>query len=92
MLWRDEQLDAPEVSYWIGREFWGRGFATRALAEFLGIVRRRPLYGARRSRTSARSGFSRSAASSSCANRGFANARGEELDELVFLLGDGPAR
>jgi hypothetical protein len=23
--------------------------------------------------------------------RGFANARGEEIDELVFLLGDGAA-
>src|SRR5690348_10824039 len=25
----------PEVTYWLGREFWGRGIATRALAAFL---------------------------------------------------------
>lgn len=25
----------PEVTYWLGREFWGRGIATRALAQFL---------------------------------------------------------
>ena len=33
-----------EVGYWIGREFWGRGVATRALAEFLRLEERRPLY------------------------------------------------
>jgi RimJ/RimL family protein N-acetyltransferase len=32
------------VGYWIGREFWGRGLATRALAELVGIVETRPLY------------------------------------------------
>jgi RimJ/RimL family protein N-acetyltransferase len=31
------------VGYWIGREFWGRGLATRALAELVGIVDARPL-------------------------------------------------
>jgi RimJ/RimL family protein N-acetyltransferase len=33
-----------EVGYWIGREFWGRGVATRALAGFLRLEARRPLY------------------------------------------------
>jgi RimJ/RimL family protein N-acetyltransferase len=33
-----------EVGYWVGREFWGRGVATRALAAFLGLVPARPLY------------------------------------------------
>jgi RimJ/RimL family protein N-acetyltransferase len=33
-----------EIGYWIGREFWGRGVATRALSEFLGHERTRPLY------------------------------------------------
>ena len=32
------------VGYWIGREFWGRGLATQALAELLGLVEARPLY------------------------------------------------
>jgi RimJ/RimL family protein N-acetyltransferase len=32
------------VGYWIGREFWGRGLATRALSEFLDEVTVRPLY------------------------------------------------
>jgi len=33
-----------EVGYWIGRGFWGRGVATRALAGFLRLEARRPLY------------------------------------------------
>lgn len=32
-----------EVGYWLGREFWGKGIATQALAEFLKIVTTRPL-------------------------------------------------
>ena len=32
------------IGYWIGREFWGRGLATRALAEVLDVVDARPLH------------------------------------------------
>jgi RimJ/RimL family protein N-acetyltransferase len=32
------------IAYWIGREYWGRGIATAALAEFLGYERARPLH------------------------------------------------
>lgn len=31
------------VGYWMGRETWGRGVATRALEVFLAVVPRRPL-------------------------------------------------
>jgi RimJ/RimL family protein N-acetyltransferase len=33
-----------EVGYWIGREHWGGGIATAALAAFLEVETRRPLY------------------------------------------------
>ena len=36
-----------EVTYWIGREDWGRGIATRALQEFLQLEATRPLYARR---------------------------------------------
>jgi RimJ/RimL family protein N-acetyltransferase len=36
--------DTREVGYWIGREYWGRGIATRALSQFLRLVPDRPLY------------------------------------------------
>ena len=32
------------VGYWIGREFWGQGLATRALAELLAELPQRPLH------------------------------------------------
>ncbi len=40
-----EQQGQWEVGYWLGREFWGKGIATRALAAFLGQIEQRPLYG-----------------------------------------------
>ncbi|MGH2977477.1 MAG: GNAT family N-acetyltransferase [Gaiellaceae bacterium] len=43
--WRDPELDAPEVTYWLGREFWGLGIATSALGQFLREVPERPLLG-----------------------------------------------
>lgn len=33
-----------EIGYWIGREYWGKGVASRALVEFLNQVRQRPLF------------------------------------------------
>lgn len=33
-----------EIGYWIGREFWGKGIATRALGAFLHELTTRPLY------------------------------------------------
>ncbi len=33
-----------EVGYWIGKEYWGKGIATQALAAFLDYVKPRPLY------------------------------------------------
>jgi RimJ/RimL family protein N-acetyltransferase len=32
------------LGYWIGRPYWGRGYATRAVAELITEVRERPLY------------------------------------------------
>jgi RimJ/RimL family protein N-acetyltransferase len=32
------------VGFWIGKPYWGKGVATRALRAFLGVVQARPLY------------------------------------------------
>lgn len=34
----------PEISYWIGKAWWGKGIATAALNAFLCIITERPLY------------------------------------------------
>ena len=33
-----------QVGYWLGKDYWGKGIATRALAAFLPHVKTRPLY------------------------------------------------
>jgi RimJ/RimL family protein N-acetyltransferase len=38
------QAGDREVGYWLGKEYWGRGIATKALTAYLGIVKQRPLY------------------------------------------------
>jgi RimJ/RimL family protein N-acetyltransferase len=38
------QGDEREVGYWLGRQYWGKGIATLALAEFLELDPTRPLF------------------------------------------------
>ena len=76
-----------EVTYWIGREDWGRGLATRALQAFLQVEETRPLY-ARAASDNAGS----IRVLTKCAfrivgeGRGFAHGRNEETDEVVLRL------
>jgi RimJ/RimL family protein N-acetyltransferase len=81
----------PEVSYWIGREFWGRGIATAALKAFLAAQTTRPLY-ARAVKDNAGSlrvlekcGFAVVGD-----DKGFANGRGEEVEEYILRLATEP--
>jgi len=39
-----EQLGEREVGYWLGEEYWGKGIASQALTQFLGLIKTRPLY------------------------------------------------
>ena len=76
-----------EVTYWIGREHWGRGIATRALREFLQVEATRPLYAGAASDNAAsirvltKCGFRIVGE-----GRGFAHGRNEETDEVVLRL------
>lgn len=38
------QDDVRLVGYWLGREYWGKGVATRALSAFLDVVAERPIH------------------------------------------------
>jgi RimJ/RimL family protein N-acetyltransferase len=77
----------PEVSYWLGREYWGKGIATRGLGSFLEVVPERPLYArvAKDNMASIRvlekNGFELSSE-----GKWFSNARGKEIEELVWVL------
>lgn len=75
-----------QVSYWIGREYWGKGIATEALSEFLANNNKiRPIY-ARVAKDNLGShrvlkkcGFTIISES-----KAFANARGQEIIELLL--------
>ncbi|MFJ9248734.1 GNAT family N-acetyltransferase [Streptomyces sp. NPDC101776] len=77
-----------EVTYWIDRSYWGKGIATAALRDLLAEVPERPLY----ARVAADNPASRRVLEKcgfvvGAHARGFANARGAEIDELVLTLG-----
>jgi RimJ/RimL family protein N-acetyltransferase len=76
-----------EITYWLDRAYWGRGLATRALAAFLEEETTRPLY-ARAAKDNAASlrvlekcGFAITGE-----DRGYANARGEEIEDFILEL------
>lgn len=77
----------PEITYWIGREFWGKGAASEGLRQFLEIFATRPLFArvAHDNRGSIKvlqkCGFRKTGE-----DRGFANAREQEIDEFIFTL------
>ncbi len=76
-----------EITYWLGREYWGRGIASAALQAFLLVQTHRPLRGraaadnAASLRVLERCGFARVGQA-----RGFANARQAEIDEILLEL------
>ncbi|MFD7027825.1 GNAT family N-acetyltransferase [Streptomyces sp. NPDC059917] len=80
--------DEREVTYWIARAHWGRGIATAALAELLELEAARPVH-ARAAADNAASirvlekcGFVLTGR-----DRGFADARDAEIDEVLLTLG-----
>jgi RimJ/RimL family protein N-acetyltransferase len=84
---RYEEEGRNEVSYWIDRALWGRGIGSAALRLFLAEQTQRPLYARAAADNGAslrlleRAGFVR------CGQeRGYANARGQEIDEVVLVL------
>ncbi len=77
-----------EVTYWLGKAFWGKGIATAALARFLEMQKTRPIHA-----RAAKDNLASIRVLEKCGfvltgeEVGFANARGEEIDEVVMKLG-----
>ncbi|MBA3872420.1 MAG: GNAT family N-acetyltransferase [Anaerolineae bacterium] len=80
-------FNQPEIGYWIGKEFWGKGITTQALEAFLKIVTIRPLYAAAASdnlaslRVLQKCGFVITGY-----DRAFSGARQQEIDETLLEL------
>jgi len=83
------QGDNLEVTYWLGREFWGRGWATHALEGMLNLVAGRPILARAAAdnlgsiRVLLKCGFKIVGK-----NKDFANGRGAETEEYLFRLDD----
>jgi RimJ/RimL family protein N-acetyltransferase len=73
-----EQSGKREIGYWLGKDFWGKGIASRALSEFLVQVKIRPLYA-----YVAKHNIASQRVLEKC---GF-NLDGEEGEELILKLG-----
>jgi RimJ/RimL family protein N-acetyltransferase len=82
-----EQFGNPEVCYWIGKQFWGKGIATCALLHFLPNIKVRPVYAraAKDNHASIRvlekCGFERFDE-----DKGYSHARGKEVEEFILKL------
>lgn len=83
-----EEEGKPEVTYWLGKQYWGKGIATRALTEFLTHHNTtRPIYA-----RVAKDNIGSRRVLEKCdfviigESRGFANARGQEIEELLLEL------
>lgn len=76
-----------EVGYWLGKEFWGKGIATQALAAFLEHVAIRPLYArVAKDNVASRRVLEKCGFVHIGEGKGFANARGTEIAELLLEL------
>ena len=83
--WGDSE--EREVTYWIGRSYWGKGIATAALNAFLTVDQSRPLHArvaydnVASHRVLEKCGFRVIAT-----ERSFAQARSAEIEEFVLRL------
>ena len=81
------QFDNSEVSYWIGRKYWGKNIATNSLELFLKELKERPLY----ART-AKDNFGSIRVLEKCGftnvgeDKGYSNARQKDVEEFIFKL------
>jgi RimJ/RimL family protein N-acetyltransferase len=76
-----------EVTYWIGRSYWGKGIATCALDAFLTVDPSRPLHArVAYDNVASRRVLEKCGFRVVATERGFAEARSEEIAEFVLRL------
>ncbi|PWS27311.1 N-acetyltransferase [Pedobacter yonginense] len=79
--------DEAELTYWIEKKFWGMGVASSALKAFLEEEKSRPIFG-----RVAFDNYGSQKVLEHCGfrkvgqDKGFANARQAEIDELIYKL------
>lgn len=75
-----------ELTYWIDHHHWGKGIATKALGQFCNIEKTRPMYGrAAKDNPASIKVMTANGFALLREERGYANARGAEIDEVVMV-------
>jgi RimJ/RimL family protein N-acetyltransferase len=78
-----------EITYWIGRSYWGKGIATAALEAFLTVDPTRPLHArVACDNVASRRVLEKCGFRVTGTERGFAEARSGEIEEFVLQLGE----
>lgn len=82
-----EQLGDREVGYWLGKEYWGKGIATQALADFLRFIETRPLYAhVAKHNIGSRRVLEKCGFIISGEDRFFSQILGDDIEEYVLVL------
>jgi RimJ/RimL family protein N-acetyltransferase len=82
-----------EVTYWIGRSYWGKGIATCALNAFLTVDPSRPLHArVAYDNVASRRVLEKCGFRVVATERGFADARSGEIEEFVLRLEESESR
>jgi RimJ/RimL family protein N-acetyltransferase len=82
-----QQLGEPQVGYWLGKAYWGKGIATQALSLFLEQIKRRPLYAHVAKHNIASIRVLEKCGFKICGQEiGFPDADGNEVEEVILEL------
>ena len=82
-----DMFGQPEITYWIGKTYWGKGIATQALSLFLTELDLRPLHA-----RAAKDNIASLRVLEKCGfqivgeDKGFSNARDKEVEEYLLKL------
>jgi len=82
-----EQLGEYEVGYWLGKEYWGKGIASTALAQFLEFIETRPLYAhVAKHNIASRRVLEKCGFNVAAEDKFFSKIFGEDIEEYILVL------
>ena len=77
----------PEVTYWLGKEYWGKGIASQGLTQFLEYIETRPLYAhVAKHNIASRRVLEKCGFKVAAEDKFFSKIFGKEIEEYVLIL------
>jgi RimJ/RimL family protein N-acetyltransferase len=82
-----KQLGEREVGYWLGKEYWGKGVATKALQQLLEQIETRPLYAhVAKHNIGSRRVLEKCGFTVSGEDKFFSQIMGDDIEEYILIL------